>query len=95
MAGADLAHVGPQFGDAEPLVAADLARVAEGDREMLELACAVDAEGFYRQVLDAGNWSETSGALLENPAVQQDYRACRSADRDRFWVMASDVSKLP
>jgi hypothetical protein len=31
----------------------------------------------------------------ENPAVQQDYRACRAADRGRFWEMAWTASKLP
>ncbi len=51
IAGADLAHVGPQFGDPRPLTAADLTAVEAADREMLALACASDAEGFYRQVM--------------------------------------------
>jgi AmmeMemoRadiSam system protein B len=51
VAGADLAHVGPQFGDAEHVTPAFLDRVARGDLEMLEHVAAGDADGFYRQVM--------------------------------------------
>lgn len=51
VAGADLAHVGPQFGDAEAVGPDFLSRVERGDLEMLEYVCAGDAEGFYRQVM--------------------------------------------
>lgn len=51
IAGADLAHVGQQFGDpflVDPVV---LRRVEQGDREMLDFVCRGDAEGFYAQVM--------------------------------------------
>jgi hypothetical protein len=50
VAGVDLAHVGPRFGDADPNSAASLAAVERADRTMLESVVAVDARGFYDQV---------------------------------------------
>ncbi|MEX2146291.1 MAG: AmmeMemoRadiSam system protein B [Candidatus Rokuibacteriota bacterium] len=47
VAGADLAHVGPRFGDPEPVSAEDLAAVAREDREMLASVEAGDAAGFF------------------------------------------------
>lgn len=51
IAGADLAHVGPQFGDPSPVTPQALSRVGERDMEMLELALGRDADGFYQQVI--------------------------------------------
>ena len=47
VAGVDLAHVGPRFGDGEPNSAASLARVERDDRAMLESVVEVDPRGFY------------------------------------------------
>jgi AmmeMemoRadiSam system protein B len=47
VAGADLAHVGPRFGDPEPVSAAELQRVAREDREMLATVEAGDAAAFF------------------------------------------------
>ena len=47
IAGVDLAHVGPRFGDPEPNSAASLARVERDDRAMLESVVEGDAHGFY------------------------------------------------
>ncbi len=47
VAGVDLAHVGPRFGDPEANTAASLARVEGDDRAMLESVVAVDPRGFY------------------------------------------------
>jgi AmmeMemoRadiSam system protein B len=55
IAGVDLAHVGPQFGDAEPVSRWLLARVDRADREMLAIAAAGDAEGFYQNVMGDGD----------------------------------------
>jgi AmmeMemoRadiSam system protein B len=51
VAGADLAHVGPQFGDSDPVDRSFAARVERRDAEMLERICQGDSEGFYRQVM--------------------------------------------
>ena len=50
VAGVDLAHVGPRFGDPTPNSEASLAAVERADRAMLESVVAVDARGFYDQV---------------------------------------------
>lgn len=50
IAGADLAHVGPRFGDPEPVSADDLARIGREDREMLAAVEAADARAFFESV---------------------------------------------
>ncbi len=50
VAGADLAHVGPRFGDAGPLDAQGRRRLAERDSESITLAVDGDASGFFTQV---------------------------------------------
>jgi hypothetical protein len=49
VAGADLAHVGPRFGDAWRVGSAELARVQADDRALLEPVVAADAEGFLAE----------------------------------------------
>lgn len=48
--GVDLAHLGPRFGDPEPLTATHLRRAAQDDTAMLQAVTAGDAEGFFRFV---------------------------------------------
>jgi AmmeMemoRadiSam system protein B len=50
IASADLAHVGPQFGDRRPLSPATLSLAESEDRKMLRHAEELDAEGFYHAV---------------------------------------------
>jgi AmmeMemoRadiSam system protein B len=50
IAGADLAHVGPRFGDPRPFDEAERARLGDVDRESLDHATRGDAEGFWRHV---------------------------------------------
>jgi hypothetical protein len=50
VAGADLAHVGPRFGDPDPISAEELARVGREDREMLREVERGDPEGFFASV---------------------------------------------
>jgi MEMO1 family protein len=47
VAGADLAHMGPRFGDAEPLSPEALAQLGVADGAMLETVEAGDAEAFF------------------------------------------------
>ncbi len=47
IAGADLAHMGPRFGDPEPISAAELARIAREDRAMLQAVEAGDPAAFF------------------------------------------------
>ena len=55
IAGADLAHVGPRFGDPEPVSAPELARLEREDREMLEPVAAGDAQAFFDAVARDGD----------------------------------------
>jgi predicted class III extradiol MEMO1 family dioxygenase len=50
IAGADLAHVGPRFGDPKPFDEGERAALDETDRESLEHATRGDAEGFWKHV---------------------------------------------
>jgi AmmeMemoRadiSam system protein B len=55
VASADLAHVGPQFGDPWPLTPGQLRELDAADRRMLSSAEAGDAEGFFRAVARDGD----------------------------------------
>jgi predicted class III extradiol MEMO1 family dioxygenase len=47
VAGADLAHVGPRFGDPESIAPDALAQLGVDDRATLEAVAAGDAEAFF------------------------------------------------
>jgi AmmeMemoRadiSam system protein B len=55
IASADLAHVGPQFGDPQPLSPGQLREVEAEDRQMLRSVEAGDAEGFFHAVATDGD----------------------------------------
>jgi AmmeMemoRadiSam system protein B len=50
IAGADLAHMGPRFGDPAPITEAELAVIDREDRQMLAAVEAGDADGFFDSV---------------------------------------------
>jgi AmmeMemoRadiSam system protein B len=52
VAGADLAHVGPRFGDARPLDAAERRALATRDRRSIGLALDGDAPSFFADVAE-------------------------------------------
>jgi AmmeMemoRadiSam system protein B len=53
--GIDLCHVGPEFGDAEPVDAATLAQVRRFDTTMLDHAAANDPAGWFGTASKVGN----------------------------------------
>ena len=55
IAGADLAHVGPQFGDPDRLNSAFMSQVEQADRQMLEHVVGLDQDAFYRDVMSDNN----------------------------------------
>jgi hypothetical protein len=55
IAGADLAHVGPRFGDPAPVSPADLARVEHEDRAMLAAVGRGHADAFFESVARDGD----------------------------------------
>jgi len=50
VAGVDLAHVGMQFGDADPLTPEFLRWVEEEDQRLIDRLSHSDAEGFFREI---------------------------------------------
>ncbi len=61
IAGADLAHVGPCFGDPFEITQPVLDAMERRDGEDLALAAALDADGFYRSVMRDGNARHVCG----------------------------------
>lgn len=55
VAGVDLAHVGMQFGDEEPLTPDFLRWVEAEDRRLVERLTALDAPGFFHEVAKDGD----------------------------------------
>jgi len=55
VAGADLAHMGPRFGDPEPVSPHELQRIEREDREMLGAVEAGDARAFFDAVARDGD----------------------------------------
>jgi AmmeMemoRadiSam system protein B len=61
LAGVDLAHVGPRFGDELKLGAELEARVEKEDRVALDLALKGDADAMYLAVVADGHWRKWCG----------------------------------
>lgn len=61
VASVDLAHVGPQFGDADPVDGERLAALERADLASLEAACRGDAEGFWWSVAEDGDARKVCG----------------------------------
>ena len=55
IAGVDLAHVGPRFGDADPVGPSRLASLESEDRATLETVAALDPRAFYESVAKDGD----------------------------------------
>src|SRR5262245_1483714 len=61
VAGVDLAHVGPRFGDATPNTPESLEAVGAADRSMLETILAGDPTGFYASIAHDGDQRRICG----------------------------------
>jgi AmmeMemoRadiSam system protein B len=51
IASADLAHLGPQFGDPRPVDVSDLGRIERQDLAMLQWVVSGSPDGFYRHIM--------------------------------------------
>lgn len=61
LAGVDLAHVGPHFGD-DLKLGSELEKKVEGeDRKSLDLALSLKADDFYMSVVADGHWRKVCG----------------------------------
>ncbi len=93
VAGADLAHVGPRFGDA-PFRAPERALLEAADRRALDRIAAGDADGFYDAIVSDGDRFKVCGtspiyatlgllALADRPPARADllaYTQCPADD---------------
>jgi AmmeMemoRadiSam system protein B len=61
LAGVDMAHVGPCFGDDIVLDEPLFARVEDADRASLKCAQGLDADAFYLSVVKGGDWRKVCG----------------------------------
>ena len=61
IAGADMAHVGPKFGDSEPVSDSTLSLIRERDLISLEHCVNLDPEGFYHSVEKEKDWRKICG----------------------------------
>jgi AmmeMemoRadiSam system protein B len=61
IAGADLAHMGPRFGDPEPLSPAEIAAIEREDRELLAAVEAGDPAGFFESARRDNDRRRTCG----------------------------------
>lgn len=61
LAGVDLAHVGPRFGDDIELGPEVEKKIEEEDRGSLEHAALLDADRFYLSVVANGHWRKVCG----------------------------------
>lgn len=61
IAGADLAHLGPRYGDKENYAPIRMAEEEETDRKMLEPLLVGDKEGFFQQIANVGDRRKICG----------------------------------
>jgi AmmeMemoRadiSam system protein B len=61
IAGVDMAHVGPKFGDRDKVDDITLRKIKERDINSLEYTERLDAEGFYRSVEEEKDWRKICG----------------------------------
>ncbi len=52
IASADLSHIGPQFGNPNPVQAYDLPKIQRDDLEMLGFVEGLNMEGFHRFIME-------------------------------------------
>ena len=61
LCGVDLAHVGRRFGDDLEITPELAGRIEDEDRKSLVNALSLDADGFYRSVVEGGHWRKVCG----------------------------------
>ncbi len=83
IAGVDMAHVGPKFGDKEEVNDLMLSRIKERDIRSLEFSEKLDAEGFYRSVEEEKDWRKICG-------LSSIYATLRTIEADNAKLLGYD-----
>jgi AmmeMemoRadiSam system protein B len=92
VAGADLAHVGPLYGDPRPPTPAEAARVEAEDRRTLALLASGDAEGFHRDAVRDDERRRLCGAAPIYAAMRAAGRGARVLHYERWTDGVDSVS---
>lgn len=101
VAAADLAHIGPAFGDATPVDFAGRARLESADDALIETICTGDAEAFYRQIERENDRRNVCGLapiyltlrlLGETSGERVGYERCPADANGTSWVSVCGVA---
>jgi AmmeMemoRadiSam system protein B len=101
VAAADLAHVGPAFGDDRPLDIIELAQFQAADDHLIEHICAGDAAGFWNMIQREGDRRRVCGLapiyitlrlLGEAEGVRMAYERCVADERETSFVSICGVT---
>ncbi len=92
VAGADLAHVGPRYGDRRPATAAEAAAVEADDRRTLAFLEAGDPEGFHRDAVRDDARRRLCGTAPIYAAMRASGRGARVLHYERWTDGRDSVS---
>jgi hypothetical protein len=92
VAGADLAHVGPQYGDPAPVSAPALASFGAQDRRTLAYLEAGDAAGFHRDAVVDDERRRLCGVAPIYAAMRAGGRAARLLHYGQWYDGTDSVS---
>jgi AmmeMemoRadiSam system protein B len=100
VAAADLAHVGPAFGDTFPVGFDGQARLAADDAALIDTICAGDAEAFYERIATEEDRRNVCGLapiylmlrlLGEASGERAGYERCPADQNQASWVSVCGV----
>lgn len=92
VAGADLAHLGPLYGDPRPPTAAEAARAEAEDRRTLALLASGDAEAFHEDAVRDDERRRLCGAAPIYAAMRAAGRGARLLHYERWTDGVDSVS---
>lgn len=95
VAAADLAHVGPEFGDEAPFGPAEQAELARADAGLLDRIVEVDPEGFLERVRMVGDRYRVCGVPPIYLALRLIRELTRGSTQGRGEVVAYDHCPMP
>lgn len=100
VAAADLAHIGPAFGDPRPVDFVGRSQLAADDDALIETICNGDAEAFYREIEAEQDRRNVCGLapiyltlrlLGETKGERTGYDRCPADQNDTSWVSVCGV----